>query len=215
MNRPPSRVAHLTADDDRGFTLIEALVALVIFGVAISVLGSAVNAVTRETRQADGVSLATDQARHAFQRLDKQVRYAEAITIPGPGVTGGDLYVEFALEDGAYDSGHANKDLRCQQWRFQSALKRLQTRSWRVNGAASSHLTAWATVASGLVNSSAEEPFRHVNPSGALHQGLEVELLTQRSGTPPGSAHLKATFFARNTHSYTTNSVCAQVPRSN
>lgn len=48
----------------------------------MSVMTSTVIAMTQNMRQADGVSAATDQARLAFNRLDKQVRYANAVCAP-------------------------------------------------------------------------------------------------------------------------------------
>ncbi len=80
-----------------GFSLVEALIAMVLFVSVMSVM--ATPTMTNNMRQAEGVSLATDQVRLGFQRLDKQVRYADAISPPGPGADGSGRYVEIRLED--------------------------------------------------------------------------------------------------------------------
>ncbi len=204
---------------EAGVSLVEALVAMVIFVTLIAVMTSAVAAMTANMRQAEGVSLATDQVRLAFQRLDKQVRYANAINAPGEGDDGmGGWYVELSLEDpdeARYGVGHGNNNKHgfCVQWRVKA--ERLETRTWRVNpGGNPVDTTSWTAVATGITY---ERAFDLVpaDPLVAAHQGLKVDLRVQRSRKPIGRSQISATFFARNTSLVGTPSPkCGQKARS-
>lgn len=204
---------------DSGFTLVEALVAMVIFVSAMSVMAAVVAAMTTNMSQARGVSTATDQTRLGFQRLDKQVRYANAISTPGPA--GGGWYVEFSMENPKRENGNSGqKDVTCQQWRV--LAQRLETRSWNIksNGQVDAP-SPWVAVATGVINDlTVEPPFLAPAAGGRLtaapvvgriHQGLTVDLHAKRSDRPVGRARLKATFFARNTTGTTSSlGVCDQ-----
>lgn len=199
-------------EDDRGFSLIEALVAMVIFVTAMSVVTSVVGAMTTNMRQAEGVSSATDQTRLAFNRLDKQVRYASAITVPGTGDDATGSYVEFLVDEDD-DGSSGDKMVKCLQWRVLN--EKLETRTWLVNSGGndipgSGH--AWVTVATGVVNNLATEPpfvLRPISADNSL-RGIAVELRTQRSSKPVGTAHRKAAFYGRNTTATSPENVCDQ-----
>lgn len=216
--RSPSRI---TSAHDGGFSLVEALVAMTIFVTAMSVMSSVVLAMTNNVRQAQGVSVATDQTRLAFQRLDKQVRYATAINAPGSSAGG--YYVEFSRPDPAPPdapsaAGAVPELALCEQWRLLG--RTLQTRTWRTtNGKRVGAPPVWRTVATGVTNDIAgstplEPPFTAA-PAGGLLQGLTVDLRTRRSDQPVGRAHLKGTFYARNTNPTPgLTPVCQHFPRS-
>ena len=217
-----------SAQCDKGFTLVEAVVAMFVFLTALSVMTAVVAAMTASMRKGDGISQAADQVRLVFQRLDKQVRYAEAISVPGAGSDAA-WYVEFSAEDNERDSrtDPARKADRCHQWRVRPD-GHLQTRTWLVtpNGT-TSEATAWLTVATGINNNLATEPPFLPPPTGGRlqatptatpaprdHQGLTVDFRARRSNRPPGVAQLKATFFARNSSATTSLGVCDQLGRS-
>lgn len=210
---------------DSGFTLVEAVVAVAVFTVALAVMSSATMSMLTATRQADGVSVATDQVRVGFHRLEKQVRYANAISTPGASGTA--WYVEFRTLDWVRDdrTDPDNKHERCVQWRVLNG--RLETRSWLINASRQPlDLRPWQTVATGLVNDFATEPpFGPPPPGGRLllsplvggriYQGLAVQLHVKRSSRPVGRAKLQATFFARNTTAATASAgVCDEVRRA-
>lgn len=183
--------------DDGGFTLIEGLVAMTIFVAILSVMTTVIATMTDNMRQAEGVSVATDQTRMGFQRLDRQVRYASGIAPLGPS---GAWSVTFRLDR---DDPSPLPRYTCYEWRVDSATGRLQTRSW--NEPASP--PGWQTVAVGIANSSGQPPFRPA--SSVRYEGFSVELLTEGSKKPRTGSHLKSTFFARNTDPSTpVTSVC-------
>lgn len=200
MNRLRQRLHVVATRGDAGFTLVEGIVAMTIFVTILSLMSSVMMAMTENMRLAEGVSVATDQTRIGFQRLDKQVRYADGFR---PLSAGGDWAVAFRL---AEDTDAASPHYTCHEWQVDPATDRLQTRSWPEPGGGSSSAQPWRTVAVGVVNATADPPFR---PASSLkHQGMTVELLTQRGKDGRGTAHLKSTFFARNSDATLPTSVC-------
>lgn len=132
----------------------------------------------------------------AFQRLDKQVRYATAVGNPGPEADGA-YYMEFSTLNVAKDTstGATPKNTRCHQWRVKSGM--LQTRTWEVTPPPANHAygwTGWRTVATGIMNNlslGAERPFNRAPLyAGYVHRGLEVSLYVKRSDRPLGRAQV-------------------------
>lgn len=185
--------------DDAGFTLVEAIISMVIFVTVLSTMTTVIAGMTKSMRQAEGVSSATTQARLAFQRLDKQVRYADGIR---PLHDGG-WSITFRLND-KDGPGNSRRDV-CYQWRLVAATDELQTRKWLETGGGNGSPPAWATVAVGVVNTT--PPFGTV--TAVKHQGITVDLLTLRSEKPRGTAQLNSTFFARNTDPLSDTDVCS------
>ncbi len=189
---------------DAGFTLVELLVAMGLFAVLLTVMMGAIGAMTTDLRKTNGVSEAADQARRAFDRLDKQVRYADAISTPGK--VGSDWYVEFLTTD--TQGQHV-----CRQWRVEASTDRLQQRSW-TPGTTPSSTPSWATVAVGVVNDPVALPPFVAEPTAAdSDQQLSIDLLVERGARPAGRAETKTTFSARNTDLTVTN-FCKEVTRS-
>jgi len=114
---PPSR--------DAGMTLIELLVSMGIFTVLVAVIMGGVVIMSRSTVRSDITVSAGDGLRTAFQRLDRQVRYAEAVNFPGAG-SGGRQYVEFRVSATVSSTGKAT----CTQWRWDPTSRTLDRRSW-------------------------------------------------------------------------------------
>lgn len=202
-----------------GFTLVEALVSMVIFMTSMAVITSVVLAMTNNMRQAQGVSVATDQTRLAFQRLDKQVRYASAVSLPGMGAPGTGWYVELLAEAPDANPGATPPEFsfkKCTQWRLRPD-GHLETRSWLIlpNAALTPQgpLPSWTTVSTGVINDlTTQPPFTSV-PTTFLrpHHEMVVDLRTRRSNRPQGRAHLKTTLYARNSTSTTEQAgVCAR-----
>ncbi|GCE77349.1 PulJ/GspJ family protein [Cellulomonas biazotea] len=106
-------------------TLVELLVSMAIFTILVSVVMGGVVIMSRNTVRTDMTVAASDGVRTAFQRMDRQVRYAEAINFPGSGADGR-RYVEFRV--GATVS--ANGKAMCTQWRWDPTTGRVERRSW-------------------------------------------------------------------------------------
>ncbi len=126
-----------TRSGDAGFTLIEMLIALVIFSIFITLALAAVLRLTTATVDAQGRTVSASETLNAFQLIDRQVRYASAVNYPGKSATGAS-YVEFLTLAGA--SRYENDT--CTQWRYLPADGLLQTRDWRAGTTPGS---TWAT----------------------------------------------------------------------
>lgn len=192
--------------DDVGMTLVELIVAMGIFVIVIAVFMSGIVVMTQNTARAQAVADSGDGVRLAFQRLDKEVRYAAAINRPGFG-TDGAYYVEYLTT-----AVPAGKPPICTQWRVVPSTRELQRRTW--NNTSPAKATSWTTVTDGVRNNLADStqlPFQFTAASSTrLSQSLRV-YLDVGNGAPGATAskgaQLDAVFFARNTDSTTpTNS---------
>ena len=191
---------------DAGMTLVELIVAMGIFTIVIAVFMSGIVVMTRDTARAQAVADSGDGVRLAFQRFDKEVRYAAAINRPGFGSDGA-YYVEYlttAVEVGTPPI--------CTQWRVVPGAKVLQRRSW--NNTSPANATRWLTVTDNVRNDlsvTSQLPFVFT-PAGTvrLNQSLQVflDVGNGAAGTDAlKGAQLEAEFVARNTDGTTpTNS---------
>ncbi|WP_129338296.1 PulJ/GspJ family protein [Cellulomonas endophytica] len=133
MSAPPVRDrrrgwrCRVAADGraDGGMTLVELLVAMSVFTVVLAIAMSAVVSMTRGTAVAAQLADAQQGTRTAFQRLDHQVRYAEAVNRPGAGPSGA-VYVEWRTGAVSTPTGTA----QCTQWRYDPTARTLARRSW-------------------------------------------------------------------------------------
>jgi prepilin-type N-terminal cleavage/methylation domain-containing protein len=90
---------RIVGGDDRGFSLVEVMMAMSIMTFVTVVIVGAVTQIYSGTKRVDNVSQARDQLDTSFSRLDKELRYASWVARPGKGASG-NWYVEFATLDG-------------------------------------------------------------------------------------------------------------------
>jgi prepilin-type N-terminal cleavage/methylation domain-containing protein len=93
---------------DQGFTLIELVVSMGIMSVVLAVVIGAITQVYSATTRVDTTTYDRDQLTVAFRRLDKEIRYAQWLAVPGQ--VGTRYYLEYAVPNSgcrqlAYDSG--------------------------------------------------------------------------------------------------------------
>lgn len=119
------RLIRCLRRDDRGVTLVELIVAMGIFTTVVSVVLTGMVMMTRGTVRAGSQTDAMNASRVAFERLDRQVRYAEAINAPGTSGAGAQ-YVEFRIAGSVAQNGQP----RCYQWRYDPSAKTLAYRVW-------------------------------------------------------------------------------------
>jgi type II secretory pathway component PulJ len=131
--------------DDEGYSLIEVMMAMVCTSILLTLVTSAVIQIYHSVNSVDAVSAAQSQIDTTFGRLDKEIRYARAIS--DPGTVGGDPYVEYLLDVNSVDT--------CVELRLRTATGELQRRQW-VKNQAPLVPTAWQTLASSVT---AAKPF--------------------------------------------------------
>ncbi len=172
--------------DDSGFTLVEMLFAMGIFGVLLAIFSTAITDFSASTVRTFQTSDQSTQARIVFDLFDKQVRAASAIN--RPALIGNNWYVEFRSE--------AIPPSMCTQWVLRTDTGELAVRTW-LSGA-TAMAPAWRTLSTYVVNTSAQQPFTF-SPSTttAPMQRLTVSLRYQQ-GTGPVTVS-SSSFTARNT----------------
>ena len=182
-------------DGDSGFTLTELLVSMAIFAIVITVFMGAMVSITHATARAQEVANAGDSVRMAFQMLDRQIRYAEAINSPGVGSSGAH-YFEFltsAQRDGELPL--------CTQWRFDPVEGTLAYRTWR--DVTVGTVSDWREVADWMRNdlsgATPRTPFTLLSTGGSrTRQELVVSFDAGRTPTSEAGADVATSFVARN-----------------
>jgi len=132
---------------DEGATLVELLVAFGIFAILLAIVTAATLSMFQSSRKQASQGDDLDASRKVIELLDKQVRYANAITTPGTGPSG-DTYVEWR-------TGNIGLQQTCTQWRYDPTANQLAYRSWRPTLGSPGYwnngsLTSWTTAGSGI-----------------------------------------------------------------
>jgi prepilin-type N-terminal cleavage/methylation domain-containing protein len=183
------------SNEEAGFTLVELLVAMSVFAVFLTMIVSSVIAISAASARAQLVARSSNGVLVVFQNLDRQIRYADSINFPGPGVTAGSRYVEFRVPASSASSGVAT----CMQWRYWPATKSIQSRQWPESGTPSA---TWATKVSNVIDTGAAGyPFK-LTPATTAASGPSTQqlVLSISSGTASltSGASISSNFVARN-----------------
>jgi type II secretory pathway pseudopilin PulG len=209
---------RVSATGDSGVTMIELFVAMIIMTIAGSIFVGAVVTLFRTTNQAQAITGSATSTNQAYQALDKTVRYASAISLPGRGtITTKDWYVEL--------SDTTSGSEVCTQLRVDITTKQLQRRTWTVGSPAA--LPDFTPIASNITNGDAvagedSQPFfleiappdpRAKNPT-VQNQQLTFTLASV-SGPSNGRVTSKSEFTLAALNSSTgtprTGAICPQV----
>lgn len=210
--------------DDRGITLVELLVSMMVLGVAMVIFGTTLMTVQTGVVKQDQLAQTNDQARLALEQLDREMRSgnvlydpaSEGSSTPGADTTDNSYYVRIYTQTNAGTRGYS-----CVQWRINTS-KELQTRWWPPENPTA--VTAWRTVAEGVVNRAFGVPAFQLDSDplkgGAVAGQSRVLNVTLRVSVDPDSTPIKATelqasFTGRNTSYGYPVSVCSPVPNVN
>jgi prepilin-type N-terminal cleavage/methylation domain-containing protein len=192
--------------DDDGVTLIEVMVSMGVMSVVMVVFTGAILQAFRTTAKTETISYAQSQLQIAFQRVDKEVRYASWIAVPAK--VGTAWYVEYANFDGT----------SCGQLRFETAPSAdagnqgdakgiLSLLIWPRDTAPAAGV-AGLLVAKQLLDPGSSGPFERTDPASAAHAGftpdfqrLRIRLTSQVGGgqASDSTAQMDTTFTALNT----------------
>ncbi len=106
-SRDFDRRRRRAAGRDDGFSLIELMVTMTVMSVVLVVVIGAITQIYSAVTTTEATSIGRDQLGTAFNRLDKELRYAGWIAVPGQ--VGTRWYLEYALPTGCrqlkYDAG--------------------------------------------------------------------------------------------------------------
>jgi len=183
------------ASAQAGFSLIELLVSMMIFSIFVGLFLSAVVGLTRGTTRAKLTAETSSSVLLVFQNIDRQVRYADAITLPGNGSSGPRYrYVEFRTPAASTRDGVT----KCTQWRFDSTNGTLASREWPATTFASA--TAWAQKVDTVIDTaSTDYPFQLVRAAadGSTKQQLVLKIDAGNADAGAVSS-ISTTYIARN-----------------
>jgi prepilin-type N-terminal cleavage/methylation domain-containing protein len=201
--------------DDRGMTLVELLVSMMILGIAMAIFGTTLASVQNGIVAQDRFSQANDQARLALEQLDRQMRSgnvlydpaAEGTATSGAGSSYNGYMVRIYTQTNADTQGYT-----CVQWRINSS-KQLQTRSWPPEDTAD--VTAWRTVADGIVNKAVGVPAFSLDSDslkGNRVLNVTLRVSVDPNATATSATEIQAAFTGRNTAYGYPSTVCSTPP---
>jgi type II secretory pathway pseudopilin PulG len=182
MVRPPR--------NDDGVSLTELIVAMGIMAMVGAIFAGGILQIYRSVNKADSTYEAQSQINLAFVRLDKEVRYARAIS--DPGTVSGDYYVDYLVQLNSVDT--------CVELRLRTSTSELQRRTWTKNATPLAP-TSWTTLATGVTSSA---PFTTVAADKNSLTGFRFQRLTLDvtsavgSGNSGSSRQTTVTFTALN-----------------
>lgn len=192
------------ATRDDGYTLVEMLVAMAVFGVAMALVMSTLVTITRQTRNTLGRSESIENARLGLSQIDRQVRSGNLFQDP---TDSGMAIVVFTQADAGR---------RCVEWRVETDGS-LRTRGWSPTWATDSDVDPWTTYARGLVNRApgggqSAVPAFVKTTVGSSQPVLTVNLLVRDRNDEGKYVEIASTFSGRNTLFGYDPVVCQSVP---
>ena len=183
---------RLSGGADSGFTLVELLVAMVIFSVFLAIVISSVVAITRASTKVQTTARTTASELVVFQRLDREVRYADSINFPGVGLSSGDVYVEFRIPA----SSTVNNVTLCTQWRYNPNNGTISSQTWP--DVATPTFSGWDTEMTNVYNDGgATYPFL-LTPAVGQTSKQWLTLTVDGGNTGVKGTKISSVFIARN-----------------
>lgn len=202
-----------TRDKESGFSLIELLVAMSLFGGIMVAILSVLLTVQRDTvRVADRESAVT-ASRQAVAQIDRQVRSGNVLFAPGNELQGLPNGTVGCTSPGDPNLGNcmriytqSNGAERCVQWQVvpdpaAPGTSKLQTRSWSPTWSTDGIKSGWSVVSRGLSPAAAVKPFALQGGSTAYNSRLldiRIQVLvpkTTKTQDVETSLHGRNTFY--------------------
>lgn len=196
------RMRRVREGAEAGFSMIEMVVGMAIMGIFMAIFTGALISMFSAANSSQALSNSSQQLNVAFQQLDKLVRYASYIAVPGQG-TDGNWYVEIELT--------AQPPSMCYQLRVNKTADQLQMRNWNVTAGGAP--TSWSPLASYVTNGGAapgaSQPFVLTVANATVTSEQLGFNLTAADGNGSGntaSTSTNVTFTALNTSQKTPTS---------
>jgi prepilin-type N-terminal cleavage/methylation domain-containing protein len=202
-----------------GFTLIETLIAMIVFSVAIGMVYTAIIKVQHYTTDVQGSADASAELRQAIAIIDKQVRSGNVLYSPANETS------PATCTASGTDAGtcmrvytQANGNQRCVQWQTiadpaHPGTNLLRSRSWSPDWQTNNNYSAWATDARGLLTTPSQAPFTlagAVNAYSSRFLVVRFEAKDPRRGSSP--AVITTSLAGRNTNYGYDGGLCSPAP---
>ncbi|HYN96627.1 MAG TPA: prepilin-type N-terminal cleavage/methylation domain-containing protein [Pilimelia sp.] len=196
---------------DAGITLIEVMVSMTVMGVFLAMFTSSILQAFQAANKTESMSSAQSELHVAYQRLDREIRYAAALSEPGTSAAGNPV-VEYLT------TNNAGRSRTCNRLRLDRARGQLQILEWPEG--TSPNLTAFRPIASGArfdpaaypATAQPAGPFTRLPAvGGRVYPQLRVTLSTAAgAGTTRTSALTDVTFTALNAGAVPADGICPQ-----
>lgn len=188
---------------DAGTTLAELLVGMAVMAVAAAIGTTGLIQVYRTLNSFEARSTGQQQLTAGFEKLDREIRYATAVS--QPAMVNTDYYVEYLLGQTGTPT--------CVELRLHTATAQLQRRTWP-NGSPTS-ASPWLPLASGVypvTDSTGQvvQPFQLAAATAVLnYERLQVSLnSTQGNGPTASTRQSTVTWAAMNADRSAATDVC-------
>lgn len=202
---------------DDGLTLVELLVTMIVFSIAIVMVYSALLLVQEKVQDVETASEVTSQARHALAQIDRQVRSGNVLLSPADEPAQLPSCTSSASNSGTCMRVYtqANGTQRCVQWQLLAdpaapGTAHLRSRSWQTDWQVTGVVSGWSTVARGL--DLIDAPFVLEGASTPYNRRLlnvRLEATDVRRGDP---VILTSSLSGRNTNYGYDTGLCDPVP---
>jgi len=193
-------LARVRRAADKGFTLVELMVAMLVFSIFLAIVVTSILGLTRSASRIQVAAVSTNQELAVFASLDRQIRYADGINIQGTGAV--NTYIEFRTPN---DSTPTHTTV-CTQWRYDPNARTIASRSWTDGNLSSA--TTWNVLLTNVANDGgATYPFAFIPTSTSSSKLEEMTLTLDAGSSATKGGKLSSTFVARNSAD-TTGAVC-------
>ena len=224
----PERSPDVRRKGDDGFSLIELLVSMIVFGIAISMIYSIVVMVQTKTSKVESSAEAVSQLRAGLADIDRQVRSGNVLYAPGNEAIGVDRTNDCTVFMGDTNSGscmriftQADGIAMCVQWQLLADGTRpgtsvLRTRDWKPKWETNplAPVSGWRVVARGLATNASKGAFTLAGGGAYGARLLDVHLEAvdpRRVGRP---IVITSSLAGRNTNYGYDAGQCTPVPPS-
>lgn len=186
---------------DDGMTLVEILISMMIFSLALAMVYTVLISVQKQTKDQTSRADSVGNARLALMQIDRQVRSGNVLYNPASE--------SLPLSMRVYTQ--ANGVQRCVQWQVYD--RKLRTRSWSTTWQTDGLVSDWAIVAHDVVNTTATPPFALQGGTTAYGSRLVDITLLVKSPTAGGQPiNVTSSLSGRNTAYGYDPGVCSPVP---
>lgn len=194
-------IRSLRTRDERGTTLVEILISMTIFSLALAMVYTVLITVQKQTKDQTSRADSVGNARLALAQIDRQVRSGNVLYNPATE--------SLPLSMRVYTQ--ANGDQRCVQWQVYNG--KLRTRSWSPTWQTDGLISEWGIVAHDVVNTAAAPPFALQGGATAYGSRLVDITLQVKSPTAGGKpVNVTSSLSGRNTAYGYDPGVCSPVP---
>jgi prepilin-type N-terminal cleavage/methylation domain-containing protein len=213
-----TRLRDRRARGEGGFTLVETLVAMIVFGVAIGMVYTALIKVQKYTADVQGSADANFELRQALAVIDRQVRSGNVLYSPAnetspssctaTGTDAGTCMRVYTQANGAQ---------RCVQWQViadsaRPGTQMLRSRSWSTTWQSDGSYTNWQTDARGLVPNPSAPPFTLQGAVNAYSKRYLVVRFEAKDPRRTGASVITDSLAGRNTNYGYDSGLCNPAP---